>query len=220
MLPSNSPMFIRASRLHNELFTRELECTRQVFADKAPHQCDLDVESKGVGAFVDFMCAKGGLVAALRILLRPSRGLCLRVTFHDLDRHVGIACEDKQPSRVGPVNFSVRALPFERGQPPRSDKPVLDGLGSTAILAAGHDASEHVRGPPPLQLRPPARFQQPGYREFTFCTVINVSRQHQRSRAELYRGASLKLDAPSASSVGDTSRRTPRKGSLKGQKDE
>jgi len=69
-------MFIRASQLHNELVTRELECTRQVFADKDPHQCSLDVESKGVGAFVDFICAKGGLVAALRILLRPA-GVCV-----------------------------------------------------------------------------------------------------------------------------------------------
>ena len=69
MLPGNSPVFIRASRLHDELFARELECARQVFADKGPHQCALNVIGEGVSAFVDLICAKGGLVAALRILL-------------------------------------------------------------------------------------------------------------------------------------------------------
>jgi hypothetical protein len=29
------------------------------------------------------------------------------------------------------------------------------------------------------------------YREFIFCVVINVSRQHQRRRAELYRNRSI-----------------------------
>jgi len=49
--------------------------------------------------------------------------------------------------------------------------------------------SEHVRGVSPWQLRPPARFQQPSYWHFIFCTVVNVSRQHQR-RA-LYRNRNI-----------------------------
>jgi hypothetical protein len=122
MLPSSSPVFIRASRLHDELFARELECARQVFADKGPHQCALNVEGEGVSAFVDLIGAKGGLVPALRILRGPSGGLWLRVTFHDLDRQVSVAREDKQPGRVGPVNFPVCTFCFEPGQLPRSTK--------------------------------------------------------------------------------------------------
>ena len=125
MLPSNSPVFIRASRLHDELFARELERARQVFADKGPHERAFNMEGKGVSV-VDLVRAKRGLVPALRILLRPSRSLCLRVAFHHLDRHVAVAGEDKQPCRVGLVNLPVCALLFERGQPPCSDKPFLN----------------------------------------------------------------------------------------------
>ena len=83
MFPSSSPVFVRASRLHDELFARELECARQVFADKGPHERAFNMEGEGVSV-VDLVRAKRGLVPALRILLRPSRGLCLRVAFHHL----------------------------------------------------------------------------------------------------------------------------------------
>jgi hypothetical protein len=98
------------SRLHSELFARELECTRQAFADKAPHQCALDVESKGVGALVDFHMCQRRPGSRPANTVQAQQGLCLRVTFHDLDRHVGVACVDKQPSRVGPVNFEAQRI--------------------------------------------------------------------------------------------------------------
>jgi len=136
MLPGNSPVFIRTRRLHDELFARQLEHARQVFADKGSQQCTFDVIGKSVSAVVDRIRAKGSLVAALRILLRGSWGLCLRVAFHHLDRHVAVAGEDKQPSRVGLVNLPVCALLFERDEPPCSDKPVTDAVISM-ILCAG-----------------------------------------------------------------------------------
>ena len=40
-LPGNSPVFIRASRLYDELFAREIEHVREIFADKGRHQCAL-----------------------------------------------------------------------------------------------------------------------------------------------------------------------------------
>jgi putative iron-dependent peroxidase len=43
----------------------------------------------------------------------------------------------------------------------------------------------HVRRAAPRQLRPAARFQQTGYRGFILCTVLIVSRQHQRRRTRL-----------------------------------
>jgi hypothetical protein len=46
VLPSSSPVFIRASRLHNKLFARELEGARQVFADKGADQRALNVKVK------------------------------------------------------------------------------------------------------------------------------------------------------------------------------
>jgi hypothetical protein len=137
MLPSNSPVFIRARRLHDELFAGKLVYARQVFADKGPHQCPLNVIGKAVSAFVDLICAKGGFVAALRVLHRRSVGPRMRVPIHHLDRHVAVAGEDKQPGTISPVNFSVRAFLFEPGQPLRSDKPSPDALISNAILAAG-----------------------------------------------------------------------------------
>src|SRR5271165_551632 len=135
MLPENSPVLIRASWLHDELFARKLKRARQVFADKGPHERAFNMEGEGVSV-VDLVRAKRGLVAALRILLRPSMSLCLRVAFHHLDRHVAVAGEDKQPGRIGLVNFPVWAFLFERGQPPRSDKPVPDTVIPTAVLAA------------------------------------------------------------------------------------
>src|SRR5258708_32116447 len=111
-------------------------------------QCALNVIGEVVSAFVDLICAKGGLVAALRVLHRRSVGRCIRVglrfPIHHLTRHVAVARVDKQPGAVGPVNFSVCALLFEPGQPPRSDKPVPDALISTAILAAGQRHCGHT----------------------------------------------------------------------------
>src|SRR5271167_2722835 len=49
---------------------------------------------------------------------------------------MAVAGVDKQPSTVSPVNFPVCAFLFEPGQPPGSDKPALDGLTVSAILAA------------------------------------------------------------------------------------
>ena len=79
MLPSNSPVFIRARRLHDQLFARHVVYARQVFADKGPHQRTLNVIGEAVSAFVDLVCAKGCLVTALRVLHRRSVGRCLRV---------------------------------------------------------------------------------------------------------------------------------------------
>jgi len=84
------------------------------------------VVAEGVSAFVDLISAKGGLVSVLRILHRRRSGLCLLVSIHDLDRHVAIARVDKQSGTLSPVNFPVCTFLFEPGQPPRSDKPVLD----------------------------------------------------------------------------------------------
>jgi hypothetical protein len=89
-----------------------------------------------MSAFVDLICAKGSLVTALRILLRPGWSLCRRVAIHDLDRHVVVACEDKKPDRIGLVNLPVCALLFERGQPPCSDKSLTDAITSTAIFSS------------------------------------------------------------------------------------
>src|SRR5208283_5392971 len=107
MLPSNSPVFLRVSRLHDELIAGQLECARQVFTDKGPHQCALNVEGEGVSAFVDLIGAKGSLVAALRVLHRRSAGPWLRVPIHHLDRRVAVARVDKQPGTVSPVNPPV-----------------------------------------------------------------------------------------------------------------
>src|SRR5579859_6097944 len=78
-LPGHSPVFLRVSRLHDELSAREFECARQVLADKRTHQRALDVEGEGVPALIDVIRAKGCLVAALRILHRRSVGRGLRV---------------------------------------------------------------------------------------------------------------------------------------------
>ncbi len=67
----------------------------------------LDVEGESMGAFVDFERTKGGLVPTLRVLFRSSVNLRLWVAFHDLNRHVTVAGEDKQPGRVDPLNFPV-----------------------------------------------------------------------------------------------------------------
>src|SRR5260370_41380404 len=50
MLPGNSPVFIRASRLYDELFAREIEHARQIFPDKGPHQCALNAIHDAVSA--------------------------------------------------------------------------------------------------------------------------------------------------------------------------
>src|SRR5271155_1156923 len=147
MLPGNSPVLIRASRLHDKLFAREFERARQVFADQAPYQCALDVIGKCLSV-VDLVSAKRGFVAALRILLRPNSSLCRRIAIHDLDRHVAVAGEDKQPVRVGLVSLPVCAFLFERCELPRSDKPVANAVISTticssAILASGQRQCSH-----------------------------------------------------------------------------
>src|SRR5260370_2731449 len=80
------------------------------------------------------MRTKGGLVAAVGVLLRPGRSLSRRVALHDLNGQVAIARKDKQPGGVGLVNSPVWTWRFERDQPPRSDKPCPDALISTAVL--------------------------------------------------------------------------------------
>src|ERR1700756_5143151 len=138
MLPSNSPMFLRMSRLYDQLFAGKFECTRQVSADKSPHHCALNVEGEGAVAFVDFICAKGCLVSALGVLHRGGAScrlrVGLRVPIHHLDRHVSVAGVDQQTCAVSPVNFPVCALLFEPTQPPRSDEAVPDAVTRIAIL--------------------------------------------------------------------------------------
>ena len=79
MFPGNSPVFIRARRLHDKLFAGKFVHPRQVFADKAPNQCAFDVKDEVVSGFVNLIRAKGGLVAALRVLHRRSIGSFLRL---------------------------------------------------------------------------------------------------------------------------------------------
>jgi hypothetical protein len=57
MLPSNSPVFIRARQLHDELFARKLIYARQVFAYQGAHQCAVNMILEGSSAFVDLICA-------------------------------------------------------------------------------------------------------------------------------------------------------------------
>jgi len=130
-------VFIRARRLHDQLFAGELVYACQIPANKGTHQCALDVIGEGMGAFVDLVSAEGGFVSALRILHRPGGGPCLRVSIHDLNRHVAVGRVDKQSGTVSPLNFPVCAFLFEPGQSLRSDKPVLSALSATAILATG-----------------------------------------------------------------------------------
>src|SRR6516225_2526273 len=144
MLPGNSPVLIRPSRLHDELFAGKLVYARQIFAYKGPRERALNVEREGVRAFVDLVCAKGGLVPPLRILVRPGWSPCLRFAFHNLNRHVAVARVDKHPGTVNPVRFPVCTLLFEPGQPPRADKPVPDALIDTAILVAGQRHCDHT----------------------------------------------------------------------------
>jgi hypothetical protein len=126
VLPGNSRVFVRASRLHDELFAGKLVFALQVFADKAPRQRTLDVKAEVVRGFADRICAKGGFVFGLRLLHRRSIGYFLRtglrVPIPHLHRHVAVACVHKQPGAVSPVNFPVRACLFEPCPPPRSDK--------------------------------------------------------------------------------------------------
>src|SRR5262245_52678065 len=143
MLPSHSPMFIWVRRLHDQLLAGELELARKV-PDEAPYHCPLDMKREGVSVFVDLIGAKRSLVPALHILHRPSLASCLRVAIHDLDRHVALAREDKQPRTVGTVNFPICIRLFEPGQPPRSHKPVSDALIATAILAFGERHYDHT----------------------------------------------------------------------------
>jgi hypothetical protein len=116
VFPRDFPVFVRASRLHDELLAGELERTGQIFADQSAHQGAFDVEGESMGAFVDFERTKGGLVPTLRVLLRSSVSLRLWAAFHDLNRHVTVACEDEQPGRVGLLNFPVWTWRFERDQ--------------------------------------------------------------------------------------------------------
>src|SRR5579864_2731250 len=144
MLPSYSPAFIRAIRLHDELVAGKVVYAFQIFADKGPHQCALDVIGEAVSAFVDLIGPKGGLVSALRVLNRRGVGPCLRILIHHLDRHVTVARVDKQPSAVSPVNFAVCALLLEPGKAPRSDELSPDSLISTVNLAAGQRHCDHT----------------------------------------------------------------------------
>ena len=96
MLPGNSRVFVRASRLHDELFAGKLVFALQVFADKAPHQRTLDGKGEVVRGFVDRICAKGGFAAGLRLLHRSSLvifcGLACGFRY--------LTCTDVWPSRV------------------------------------------------------------------------------------------------------------------------
>ena len=93
------------------------------------------------------MAAEECFVSALRILRRCRSSLWLRVAFHNLDRQVSFPSEDKQPDRIGAVNFPVCSLVFERGVAPRSDKLVPHALTSTASLAPGQrQTGEHRHG--------------------------------------------------------------------------
>src|SRR5215470_3145093 len=133
VLPGNSPVLVRSSRLYDELPARELECARQVFTDESSHQCTLNVKSEGVRAFVYLICSVGCFVASLRILLRSGSGLGLRVALHDLDRHVAVAGVNKHPATVDPVHVSICAGLFEPGETPCSDELVR----GTVLLAGG-----------------------------------------------------------------------------------
>jgi hypothetical protein len=59
VFPRDFPVFVRASRLHDELLAGELERTGQIFADQSAHQGAFDVEGESMGAFVDFERTKG-----------------------------------------------------------------------------------------------------------------------------------------------------------------
>ncbi len=65
MFPGNFPVFLRASRFHDELIARELERARQVLADQGAHQCTLDVKSERVSCLIDFIGSKSGFVPAV-----------------------------------------------------------------------------------------------------------------------------------------------------------
>ena len=140
MLPSNSPGFIRARRLHDELFAGKFKYACQVFVDKGPHQGTLDVKGEVVSAFVDLICAKGGLVAAQCVLRRGGVGRCLQVglwiPIHHLDRHVAVARVDKDAGTISPVNFPVCAFLFEPGQPPRADETITCVVADCSPLGA------------------------------------------------------------------------------------
>src|ERR1700722_41936 len=148
MFPGNSPMFVRDSRLHDELLTGKFKYACQVFADKSPYQCALNVKGQVMSRFVDLICTERRLSATRRILhwrsfvRRLSFGL--RVLVHHLDRHVAVARVDQQPGAVNSVNLPVRTLLFEPGQPPGSDKPLPDVLIRAAILAAGGGRCDHA----------------------------------------------------------------------------
>ena len=79
MFPGRSPVFIRARRLHDKLFAGKFVYARQVFADKGPNQRAFDMKDEVVSRFVNVVRAKGGLVAALRVLHRRSVGRFLRI---------------------------------------------------------------------------------------------------------------------------------------------
>src|SRR5579862_8201308 len=144
MLPCHSPMFLRMSRLHDELPAGEREGARQIFADQSPHQRALDVIVKRMSTFVDLIGAERRLITTLSVLhgRRTMRLLGgLGIAIHHLHRHVPIARVYEQASTVCPVNFSVRALLFEPGQSPRSDKAV-PAVSSSPIPAGLADCDQ------------------------------------------------------------------------------
>jgi len=102
----------RVGGLHGHLVAGKLENARQVFADKAPHQCALHVKGEVMSALVDLIPAERSFVTALRVLRRAGL-VSLRVSVHDLDRHVPVARVNKQTAAVRPVHVPVRAFLVE-----------------------------------------------------------------------------------------------------------
>jgi hypothetical protein len=89
-----------------------------------------------MSALVDLIPAKRSFVTALRVLRRAGL-VSLRVSVHDLDRHVPVACVNKQPAAVRPVHVPVRAFLFEPGQSPSPDQAIPDALINLALLGGG-----------------------------------------------------------------------------------
>src|SRR6516225_9135186 len=104
-----------------ELTGRQLKRPRKVSTDQTAHHCALHVKGEVVGTFVDLVTAKRRLIAAYRIPRRPGFTASLRLTIHDLDRHVAVAGKDQHPGAVSFADSSVGIRLFKRSQPPSSN---------------------------------------------------------------------------------------------------
>src|SRR6202008_923772 len=81
-----------------------------------PTSTALDVKGEGVRVLVDLICAKGGLVAALRVLHRRSVGPCWRVSDTSPGPTGGHrACRQaarySQPGEFSRLRLPLRATP-------------------------------------------------------------------------------------------------------------